>query len=77
MGNTISSSRHCRLRDQRYQLIGEICPHCGAKIFPPRDICPYCLRPTAVTVDPPQLQREQEEQVSLPSHRVGVSPVPT
>jgi len=35
-------SRHWRLRKQRYGLIGEICPHCEAKLFPPRDICPEC-----------------------------------
>jgi uncharacterized OB-fold protein len=23
-------------------LQGETCPHCGIKIFPPRDICPEC-----------------------------------
>ncbi|MBN2550404.1 MAG: Zn-ribbon domain-containing OB-fold protein [Anaerolineales bacterium] len=34
--------RHWRLRKQRYSLMGEICPHCEAKIFPPRDICPEC-----------------------------------
>jgi len=34
--------RHWRLKKQRYALIGEVCPHCGAKIFPPRDICPTC-----------------------------------
>ena len=34
--------RHWRLKKQRYQLIGEICPHCEEKIFPPRDICPGC-----------------------------------
>ena len=34
--------RHWRLRKQRYSLIGEICPHCEAKIFPPRDVCPEC-----------------------------------
>jgi len=22
--------------------MGEICPHCEAKLFPPRDICPEC-----------------------------------
>jgi uncharacterized OB-fold protein len=22
--------------------VGEICPHCNAKIFPPRDVCPEC-----------------------------------
>jgi len=35
-------SRHWRLRKQRYSLIGEVCPHCEAKLFPPRDICPDC-----------------------------------
>ncbi len=35
-------SRHWRLKRQRYDLVGEICPHCDSKIFPPRDICPEC-----------------------------------
>jgi len=34
--------RHWRLRKQRYNLTGEVCPHCDAKIFPPRDVCPEC-----------------------------------
>jgi uncharacterized OB-fold protein len=34
--------RHWRLKQQRYALVGEICPHCQGKIFPPRDVCPYC-----------------------------------
>jgi len=34
--------RHWRLRQQRYGLVGEICPYCEVKIFPPRDICPTC-----------------------------------
>jgi uncharacterized protein len=34
--------RHWRLRKQRYSLIGEVCPHCDAKLFPPRDVCPEC-----------------------------------
>ncbi|HSG26043.1 MAG TPA: Zn-ribbon domain-containing OB-fold protein [Anaerolineales bacterium] len=34
--------RHWRLRKQRYGLIGEVCGHCDAKVFPPRDICPSC-----------------------------------
>jgi len=37
-------SRHWRLRQQRYALVGEVCPHCQVKIFPPRDICPDCGR---------------------------------
>jgi len=31
-----------RLRKQRYSLVGEVCPECGGKIFPPRDVCPHC-----------------------------------
>ncbi len=34
--------RHWRLQKQRYGLVGEICPHCSAKIFPARDVCPEC-----------------------------------
>jgi uncharacterized OB-fold protein len=35
-------ARHWRLNAQRYQLVGEVCPKCDGKIFPPRDVCPYC-----------------------------------
>lgn len=35
-------ARHWRLKKQRYALVGEVCPHCESKIFPPRDICPDC-----------------------------------
>jgi uncharacterized OB-fold protein len=34
--------RHWRLKDQRYHLEGVICEECGAKLFPPRGICPHC-----------------------------------
>ena len=34
--------RHWRLKKQRYALTGEVCEHCDAKLFPPRDICPEC-----------------------------------
>jgi len=30
---------------QRLRLVGEICPNCGAKLFPPRDVCPECSGP--------------------------------
>ena len=33
---------HWRIKKQRYALVGEECPHCSAKIFPLRDICPEC-----------------------------------
>lgn len=35
-------ARHWRLRKQRYGLIGEVCPNCETKLFPPRDVCPDC-----------------------------------
>jgi uncharacterized OB-fold protein len=38
----MEGSQHWRLKKQRYALVGEICPHCQEKIFPPRDICPDC-----------------------------------
>lgn len=38
--------RNWRLKKQRYRLIGEICPHCSVKIFPPRDVCPECRKET-------------------------------
>ena len=34
--------RHWRLKKQRYALVGEVCEHCNAKLFPPRDVCPEC-----------------------------------
>ena len=37
--------RHWRLKSQRYSLIGEVCPNCDAKLFPPRDVCPECGGP--------------------------------
>ncbi len=37
--------QHWRLAPQRYRLTGEVCRHCGASIFPPRDVCPDCARP--------------------------------
>jgi uncharacterized protein len=40
MGHEIP--RHWRLKQERYNLIGEVCPHCDYKIFPPKDVCPNC-----------------------------------
>lgn len=34
--------RHWRLKQQRYGLVGEVCPHCDEKLFPPRDVCINC-----------------------------------
>jgi len=41
----MSIPRNWRLRQQRYRLVGEVCEKCGAKIFPPRDVCPECEAP--------------------------------
>lgn len=37
--------RQWRMRNQRLSLEGEVCPNCGAKLFPPRDVCPECSGP--------------------------------
>ncbi len=39
---TTEIARHWRLKAQRYQLVGEVCPQCNNKMFPPRDVCPEC-----------------------------------
>ncbi len=38
-------SRHWRLNQQRYGLVGETCDNCGVKLFPPRDVCLECEAP--------------------------------
>ena len=38
-------AQNWRLKAQRYTLTGEICEACGTKIFPPRDVCPECVKP--------------------------------
>ena len=38
-------SRHWRLKEQRYNLVGETCENCGVKLFPPRDVCIECQTP--------------------------------
>lgn len=39
---TMEIARNWRLKSQRYRLVGEVCPKCEGKIFPPRDVCPHC-----------------------------------
>lgn len=41
----METPRHWRLSQQRYALVGEVCDGCGAKLFPPRDVCPACETP--------------------------------
>lgn len=43
--------RGWRLKKQRYGLVGEVCPHCDVKIFPPRDVCPNCGAEGQITLD--------------------------
>ena len=38
-------ARHWRLNQQRYALVGEKCPKCGVRAFPPRDVCMECDAP--------------------------------
>lgn len=38
----MENPRHWRLKKQRYALVGSVCPHCSAKLFPPREVCPMC-----------------------------------
>ena len=45
----MSLASHWRTRKQRLSLVGEVCPHCGKKLFPPRDICPECGGPAKTT----------------------------
>ncbi|MGD0836796.1 MAG: Zn-ribbon domain-containing OB-fold protein [Polyangia bacterium] len=41
----METARHWRLQRHRYALVGEVCDHCGSKIFPARDVCPECALP--------------------------------
>ena len=56
----MENPRHWRLREQRYRLVGEICPHCGEKIFPPRDVCTGC---GGTTVNPPETQNLKNGEI--------------
>lgn len=35
-------ARNWRLKNQRYRLEGTVCANCGAKFFPPRQVCTEC-----------------------------------
>lgn len=53
--------RHWRLNKQRYGLVGEVCPHCDHKIFPPRDLCPNCGSEGQVTLEMLIASQNEEE----------------
>jgi uncharacterized OB-fold protein len=38
----MENPRYWRNQKQFYTLIGNICLYCQNKIFPIRDVCPYC-----------------------------------
>jgi uncharacterized OB-fold protein len=64
--------RYWRAQSQRYSLTGEICKQCGARLFPPRDVCPECrelaLEPFAFDLD--------NEIYPLFTHEVGGERLP-
>lgn len=42
-----------RTKQQRYRLHGDICESCTQAVFPPRQVCPHCLKPMqAAHVEP-------------------------
>ena len=47
--------RYWRAQNQRYSLAGQICRQCGARLFPPHEVCPECrelaLEPFAFDLD--------------------------
>jgi len=49
--------RYWRFEQQRYRLVGEICPNpdCNQPIFPPRDVCPHCNQ---ITIKGASINRE-------------------
>ena len=73
-------SRHWRLRKQRYALVGEVCPHCDAKLFPPRDVCPECGGAQDVgarvggEVDPARRGRRGRHGKALKREGSGITP---
>lgn len=53
----MSIARSWRVKQQRYNLTGELCHHCGTTVFPPRDVCPECAKPA---YDPVRLSGQGE-----------------
>lgn len=60
MGHEIP--RHWRWQKERYSLIGIVCPNCEIKLFPRRDICANCGKPTGKKVS---LAEKTEMPVSV------------
>jgi uncharacterized protein len=47
----VSIPSYWRSRQQRLGLVGEVCPTCEARLFPPRDVCPHCGGPAKTRFD--------------------------
>jgi uncharacterized OB-fold protein len=43
-------------------MIGEVCTHCGVKLFPPRPVCPHCR----AEMEEGFSLREADEVVAVP-----------
>ena len=47
---------YVRTVEVRERLVGEVCDHCGSKIFPPRDVCSKCSSvTTGIAVEIPKV----------------------
>jgi len=57
----MENPRHWRLNKQRYALVGSVCTHCSAKLFPPREVCPHCGNGAYA-----QQAEQQETLVAMP-----------
>lgn len=60
-------SKYWRLQKQRYGLVGEVCQHCGSKIFPPRGACPNCApgKTEVYSFDPVVKHTDEEKAVPV------------
>jgi predicted amidophosphoribosyltransferase len=51
-----------RTKKQRYSLTGVVCPECSQLVFPPRKVCPYCLR----AAEDANLKRAEQVETERP-----------
>jgi predicted amidophosphoribosyltransferase len=49
----MQNPRFWRIRQQLYLLVGEECHYCGARLFPPRTVCPECESPARAPLGRP------------------------
>jgi len=61
--------RHWRLKQQRYSLVGEICPHCDRPMFPPRDVCQSCGNEDALILEQPGRRPDGQSVLGTASRR--------